>query len=164
MDEIDFKPESGWGWFVLWSAMNAALGYVMYEEWISNTEGFNTWGDRIGMVFVVSFAILMFYVVCLQLIFNPRRFSFTETGFRVWTWRGPRYVPWHTVTRATLGKFSFGRTGSWVDVTVLMNQGGAVSIPIELFKRRGSLLYELKRWLPVPLLDPRDLASGLVNE
>lgn len=164
MSQVDFKPETGWGWFILWCGVYGVMGFAMYQEWLSQAMNANSWEDRIGATLVVAFAFIMFYVVCLYMIFNSRRFSFSDVGFRVWTWRGPRFFLWKDVTRATLGKFRLWKGGGWVAVTVLMVQGDVVDIPLGLFKRRGSLLYELKRWLPGPLMDPRGLAGQLVND
>ncbi len=164
MKEMDFKPETGWGWFILWCGMFGTMGFVMYQELGSQALELTTWEDRIDAAVVIALMLFIFWVVCLQLIFNARRFSFTDTGFRVWTWRGPRFIPWQAIKQATLGMHHIKRTSGWICVTLLLRPGVAVDIPIELFKRRGSLLYELKRWLPVPLLDPKGLESKLMND
>ncbi len=163
MNEIDFKPEKGWGWFLIWCLLYGAFGLTMFLD-LSPALDFQSWEDRIGAVLVIPLVFFMFYVVCLYLIFNPRRFTFSDRGVRVWTWRGLRFFYWKDVTRATLGIFRLPKGGGWIDVTVLMSQGDVVDIPIGLFKRRGSLLYELKRWLPVPLMDPRGLSRQMVND
>ena len=162
MDEIDFQPEAGWGWFAVFSGMGAFLGFAMYTEVASTLlEG---WKDYVGATFLLVLYTLPFYVVCLYLIFNPRRFSFTETGVHVWTWRGPQFLPWQSVTRAHLFTCKAGRNYGWIAVSLFVKQGCVFEIPIELFKRRGSLLFELTRWLPVPLQGIEEYKSRLIND
>lgn len=162
MSDIDFDPETGWEWFALFCGMWSLMGFAMYTELFSMPlEG---WGDYMGAGLVFLLYVSAFYVVCLYLIFNPRRFSFSETGMHVWTWRGPQFLPWHSVTRAHLYDCKAGRTYGWIAVSLFVKPGIVFDLPIELFKRRGSLLFELSRWLPVPIQGVQEYQARLMND
>ncbi len=162
MDEINFDPETGWGWFGGFCGVWAVLGFAVYTEMgVTPLEG---WGDYVGAACFLLLYTLGWYFVCLYLIFNPRRFSFTETGVHVWTWRGPQFLPWKAVTRAHLYYCKAGRNLGWIAVSLFVKQGTVFEIPIELFKRRESLLFELTRWLPVPLQGVEEYKSRLKND
>jgi len=55
--------------------------------------------------------------------------------------------------------------GGWISLCVVSGpHRKTFDIPIQLFKKRGSLLRDLTRWLPVPIQDVENYKEQLVND
>lgn len=103
-----------------------------------------------ALLFVlIAFAVLMFYAV-----FNPWRFSYSDEGVQVITWRGPQFFRWSDVKKAGV----YATKGGY---SMSLNFGGLrrVYIPLNSYRKSRSLLMEISRRLPVKVQGERAILA-----
>lgn len=162
LDTIDFRPDFpffrlaffcvGYGMLCLIFALETRNQFT-YD--LPVTTGFVVERLVIGAMLLGVFVMLALWLLL------PFRLRFTEEGLRRRTIFGPRFVPWHGVTRARLSSFK-------QSVMLELNAKGRrlpLLVPVSEYGRRATLLAEIRRRLPVEIEDPAgQLAARLKDE
>lgn len=158
MEEMDFQRSKGQMIFMLVMVLVIFMtgpGTLFYFFISDITDGdpttpMDSTTGLLALFFVlIAFAILMFYAVL-----NPWRFSYSDEGIHVITWRGPQFFPWNEVKKAAL-------LPSRSSYSLMLNYGRLRSIypPLHSYKKGRTLLNEISRRVPVKVTGDASLFS-----
>ena len=103
-------------------------------------------------LYLVAYLLIPFPILFYWL-YNAHRFTFTDTGLRVLTPFGRRFVPWGEIERASLRiRSAEGAIFHRLDLFVGRRQ--RLGIPLSDYLRGATLLAAIRPRLPVPLEEP----------
>lgn len=103
---------------------------------------------------LVAFYLACGYFILLYLILGAYRYRFSDTSFRVFTWRGWQTFTWAQIRRADLNTYKYS-----VELALVAGPRQVVSLPLTSFRRSASLLAFVRARVPVPIVaTPAQLA------
>jgi hypothetical protein len=149
IEEIDFEPRKG---LIIWTIILLILLYGLGVGSATYFLALEVLGERdlsspaslikVGVILFVYGLVL--FLLLFYITFSPYRFSFKEEGVVALTWRGRQFFPWQSVKKATV---TSGKSG----INLALRLGGLryLTIPLDSYKKGGSLLAEVSRRLPV---------------
>lgn len=152
LDDMDFELRHGQ---ILLSSLivclpfgilGAGVSYAYIDELL---DAFRI-AKLIEYVLVLGFWALLFALI-LGVVRSPLAQKFTEEGMWTRTWRGRRFVRWQEMTRATVMSTREGLR------LVLESPTCTIAIPLSLYRRRRTLLEEIKRRLRFDIQVPEHL-------
>ena len=162
LDDKDFGPRLPALRLALVCAAFGALGYLFALE-TRNTLTYNapvSTGFWVERAFIAALLAGVFASLTLWLLL-PLRLRFTEAGILRRTLLRPRFILWQGVTGAALTSF---KASVMLELRV-MGRRLPVLVPLTDYSRAAALLAELRRRLPVEVLDPGgQLADRLEDE
>ncbi len=162
IEDIDFEPHRGFAIFAIGFSVVYTLvfGTVAVVNVYRQLREPTTTSDFFGWLgtFVVTFAC-----VALLLYFTTAvyRIAFYEAGVVIiGLLRGRRFVPWSAVRDARVNQFKG-------NVELALRADGRrlpISVPLGSYRKQAALLAEIRKRLPVPVNDPRNIAALLTDD
>jgi hypothetical protein len=163
-EEIDFEPRKN---LIIWSLILLILFYGLGFGGVTYFFALEILGERdlssptslikVGVILFVYGMVL--FLLLFYMIFSPYRFLFKEEGVVALTWRGRQFFPWQSVKKATV-------TSGKGSINLALHLGGLLylTIPLDSYKKGGSLLAEVSRRLPVAVAVSDTVLARLADE
>ncbi|HLL76742.1 MAG TPA: hypothetical protein VK421_15920 [Pyrinomonadaceae bacterium] len=151
LDTMDFRPD-----FPLFRLLFFCAGYGMlclgFALETRNVFTYNSpvaAGTIVERVLIGAMLLSVFVSLALWLLL-PFRLRYTEAGILRRTVFRPRFIPWQSVTAASLTSF---KGSVWLELRAT-GRRLPVLIPLIEYRRAASLLAQIRRRLPVDVQDP----------
>ena len=162
LDTIDFRPD-----FPFFRLAFLCVGYGMlclgFALETRNVFTYNspvTTGTIVERVLIGAMLLSVFASLVLWLLL-PFRLRFTEAGILRRTLLRPHFIPWQSVTGASLSTF---KASVMLELRVT-GRRLPLLVPLTEYRRRATLLAEIRRRLPVEVQDPGgQLAARLKDD
>jgi hypothetical protein len=160
IEDIDFEPHRGLAIFavgvsVVFTLVFGTIAVVnVYRQIREPTTLSNFFGWL--STFVITFAcsgLLLYFTTAVY------RIAYYESGIIITGLGGRRFVAWSTVRDARINQFKG-------NIELALRAEGRrfpFSVPLNSYKKQATLLAEIRKRLPVPINDHRNLAATLTD-